>query len=90
MLATQVAAAPLPPPPPSGNTIALLEQCSAAMPRAHPWRARQLRRAMFRLQVSMSYRAAGARLSPAERRSAMAAERDSYNLLLETCRPLLT
>ncbi len=89
-LASPALAAPLPPPPPSWNTFALLEQCSAAIPRAHPWRARQLRRAMFRLQVSMSYRAAGARLSPSERRSAMAAERDSYDLLLETCRPLLT
>jgi len=89
LLALQAAAAPLPPPPPAGGTMALIEQCTAAMPRAHPWRAKQLRQAMFRMRVSMSYRAAGARLSAAERRSAIAAERASYDLLFETCRPLL-
>ncbi|PPE72559.1 hypothetical protein C3942_17425 [Solimonas fluminis] len=89
LLALQATAAPLPPPPPTGGTLALIEQCTAAMSRAHPWRARQLRQAMFRMRVSMSYRAAGARLSAAERRSAMAAERASYDLLFETCRPLL-
>ena len=89
LMSLQAAAGPLPPPPPAGGSLALIEQCTAAMPRAHPWRARQLRQAMFRMRVSMSYRAAGARLSMAERRSAMAAERASYELLFETCRPLL-
>ncbi|HSW11950.1 MAG TPA: hypothetical protein VLI06_03870 [Solimonas sp.] len=86
--ASVAAAAPQPPAPP--QVAALIEQCTAVMPRAHPWRARQLRQAMFRMQVSMSYRAAGAQLNPSEQRAAMAAERDSYELLFETCRPLLT
>ncbi len=89
LMSLQAAAGPLPPPPPTGGSLALIEQCTAAMPRAHPWRAKQLRQAMFRMRVSMSYRAAGTRLSMAERRSAMAAERASYELLFETCRPLL-
>lgn len=89
MIALPAGAAPAPPPPPSWGSVALIEQCTAVMPRAHPWRARQLRQAMFRLRVSMSYRVIEGRLSPVERRSAMAAERDSYQLLAETCRPLL-
>ncbi|HEY0916077.1 MAG TPA: hypothetical protein VGE22_14480 [Solimonas sp.] len=89
LMSLQAMAGPLPPPPPAGGTLALIEQCTAAMPRAHPWRAKQLRQAMFRMRVSMSYRAAGAHLSTTERRSAMAAERASYDLLFETCRPLL-
>jgi len=78
-----------PPPPAPAQVVALLQQCTAAMPQAHPWRARQLRQAMFRMRVSMSYRAAAAQLSTTERYAAMAAERDSYELLFDTCRPLL-
>lgn len=80
------AAAPAPAP---AQVVSLLQQCTAAMPQAHPWRARQLRQAMFRMRVSMSYRAAAGQLSAAERHAAMAAERDSYDLLFDTCRPLL-
>lgn len=89
MAALAASAAPQPPPPPPWAPVVLIEECTAAMPRAHPWRARQLRQAMFRLRVSMSYRVVEGRLSPTERRSAMAAERVSYQLLAETCQPLL-
>lgn len=88
LLSAQATAAPHPLAP--EHTVALINQCTAAMPRAHPWRARQLRQAMFRLRVSMSYHVAEERLSPSERRAAMAAERDSFELLFDTCRPLLT
>lgn len=71
------------------QTAALLDQCTAVMPQAHPWRARQLRNAMFRLRVSMAYHVAEGRLSPSELRAAATAERDSYELLVATCKPLL-
>jgi len=70
------------------QSVALLDRCSAAAPRAHPWRARQIRMASLRLRLSMSYRAAAFSMDPQELRSAMAGERESYFLLAETCRPV--
>lgn len=70
--------------------IALINQCAAVMPRAHPWRARQLKTAMVGLRLSMSWRAAAHRLSDREVRAAAANERICYERLAETCRPLLS
>ena len=69
---------------------ALMQQCHAAMPTAHPWRAAQANREMFQLKVSMSYRAAADRLSAQERASAAAIEARAYGNLAATCAPLLT
>lgn len=71
------------------QSLALIDVCAGAMPRAHPWRARQLRSAMLRLRLSMAYHTVETRLSPADRRAAAATERESYFLLADTCRPLL-
>lgn len=70
--------------------IALINQCAAVMPRAHPWRARQLKTAMVGLRLSMSWRVAAHRLSEREVRAAAANERICYERLVETCRPLLS
>jgi hypothetical protein len=70
--------------------IALIKQCAAVMPRAHPWRARQLKSAMVGLRLSMSWRVAAHRLSDREVRAAAANERICYERLAETCRPLLS
>lgn len=70
--------------------IALIDQCAAVMPKAHPWRARQLKTAMVGLRLSMSWRVAAHRLSDREARAAAANERICYERLAETCRPLLS
>lgn len=70
--------------------LALISECAAVMPLAHPWRARQLKTAMVGLRLSMSWRAAAHGLSEREARAAAANERISYERLAETCRPLLS
>jgi len=70
--------------------ITLINQCAAVLPKAHPWRARQLKTAMVGLRLSMSWRVAAHRLSDREARAAAANERICYERLAETCRPLLS
>ncbi|WP_162932162.1 hypothetical protein [Solimonas sp. K1W22B-7] len=84
--------APQPPAPPAaepGQITALMNQCQAAMPAAHPYRAAQASREMFQLELAMSYRAAAAQLSPQEVAGAMAIEARAYGNLAATCAPLL-
>lgn len=99
--AAQPARLPKPPPAPAiaqaqpavegevSRISALMHQCHAAMPAAHPWRAAQAQREMFQLKVSMSYRAAADRLSEQEKASAAAIEARAYGNLAATCAPLL-
>jgi len=68
---------------------ALLAQCKAVVPAAEPLRAQLVRQAMFRLQLSMSYRRAPGGLSEQELQSAARNEHIAYELLLDACRPLL-
>ena len=100
LLAPVAEAAQLPKPPPApaitqategdlARISALMQQCHAAMPTAHPWRAAQANREMFQLKVSMSYRAAAHRLSEQEKASAVAIEARAYGNLAATCAPLL-
>jgi hypothetical protein len=79
--------APAPGTPP--QTLALLNQCRAALPQAEPRHRRAVREAMFRLQLSMAWRRAPGRLSAEERRSAAATERGAYEQLASACKPLL-
>ncbi|AXQ29631.1 hypothetical protein D0B54_13440 [Solimonas sp. K1W22B-7] len=71
------------------QTNALLAQCKAVLPQAEPRRARELRLAMFQLQLSMAWRRAPGRLSAQDLRSATASERSAYELLRDRCKPLL-
>lgn len=68
---------------------ALLAQCKAVLPEAEPLRAQLVRQAMFRLELSMSYRRAPGGLSALELQSAARSEHIAYDLLLDACRPLL-
>ncbi len=102
VIAPAAQAAPAPPPPPdvavpaavivgteTMRIAALMQQCQAALSAAHPWRAAQAQREMFQLKVSMSYRAAGNRLSPQDMASARTIETRAYGNLAATCAPLL-
>lgn len=66
---------------------ALLAQCQAVLPRTDAWRARRLREAMFRLQISTSWRRAPGRMTPQELRSAAASERNARDYLADICKP---
>ncbi|HSW11949.1 MAG TPA: hypothetical protein VLI06_03865 [Solimonas sp.] len=68
---------------------ALLTQCKAVVPRAEPLRAQLVRQAMFRLELSMSYRRAPSAMSANELQSAARYEHVAYELLWDACRPLL-
>lgn len=67
----------------------LLHHCHAALPRAHPWRARQLKSALIRYQLSRAYYPTATRMSQRELDLAARQEREAWSLLWETCQPLL-
>lgn len=70
-----------------GPHAALLAQCQNVLTQIDPWRARRLREAMFRLQISTSWRRAPGRMSPQELRSAAASERNARDYLADICKP---
>lgn len=70
-----------------GPHAALLAQCQNVLTQVDPWRARRLREAMFRLQISTSWRRAPGRMSPQELRSAAASERNARDYLADICKP---
>jgi len=88
---------PLSPPPPPAPRPAmtpitgqsLIHHCHAALPRAHPWRARQLKSALIRYQLSRAYYPTATRMSQRELDLAARQEREAWSLLWETCQPLL-
>lgn len=87
---------PLSPPPspprPAMTPItgqSLIHHCHAALPRAHPWRARQLKSALIRYQLSRAYYPTATRMSQRELDLAARQEREAWSLLWETCQPLL-
>ena len=67
----------------------LIHHCHAALPRAHPWRARQLKSALIRYQLSRAYYPTAPRMSQRELDLAARQEREAWSLLWETCQPLL-
>jgi hypothetical protein len=67
----------------------LVHHCHTALPRAHPWRARQLKSALIRYQLSRAYYPTATRMSQRELDLAARQEREAWSLLWETCQPLL-
>lgn len=88
----QPMSSPTPPPrapimPITGQS--LIHHCHAALPRAHPWRAKQLKSALIRYQLSRAYYPTATRMSRRELDLAARQEREAWSLLWETCQPLL-
>lgn len=83
----------VPPPPRAPLTPitgqSLIHHCHAALPRAHPWRAKQLKSALIRYQLSRAYYPTATRMSQRELNLAARQEREAWSLLWETCQPLL-
>lgn len=67
----------------------LVQRCRAVAPRVHPWRARQIRSAILRYDLSRAYRRGGSGLAAQDLERAQAEEREAWGILWETCQPVL-